>query len=293
MTTPMPEPLLTLYDPTAIPGGDPALIPALQSLYGGDLRLPAPPEGRALCIANFVTSLDGIVSFNLPRAETGNEVSGGSAIDHVVMGILRSLADVVIWGNKTYHAARHFTPTPAAIWRPGAALFAAQRGHLAKSGSPIAVVLTASGALDLGGAIFQDPAQPAIIATTSAGAARLRDAARSLPATEVWECGATVDPAVILARLATECQARIVLHEGGPATFGAFLAAGMIDEAFLTRAPQFIGRSDAAPRPGLVEGVAFTPAAAPWARLVSLKRGGDVLFERYAMRDVAGSLSPR
>jgi riboflavin biosynthesis pyrimidine reductase len=284
MTTSLPEPLQTLYDATIDPGGEPALLPALQALHGGDLQFPAVPEGRAWCIANFVTSLDGIVSFNLPKAETGNEVSGGSVIDHVVMGILRSLADAVIWGSKTYHAARRFAPTPAAVWRPGADLFAAQRAHLGKSGPPIAVILTASGTLDLGGAIFRDPAQAAIIATTSTGAFRLHDAVQSLPATEIWDCGDEVDPAIILARLATERQVGIALHEGGPAAFGAFLAAGVIDEVFLTRAPQFIGRDAGTPRPGLVEGVAFTPAIAPWARLITLKRGGDLLFERYAIR---------
>ena len=39
-----------------------------------------------------------------------------------------------------------------------------------------------------------------------------------------------------------------------------------MDELFLTMAPQFAGRSVARPRPALIEGMAFEPETAPWAR---------------------------
>jgi riboflavin biosynthesis pyrimidine reductase len=280
------ETLTTLFDEP--PPVTPVLTPELQALYGGDLALAEMPtnksDGRAFCYANFVATIDGIVSFNLPNHDTGNEISGGSPIDHVVMGILRALAGAVIWGSKTYHASRRFTPIPAAIWKPGEDLFAAQRMRLGMlHAHPIAVVVTASGELDTTGAIFQNADLPAIVATTDAGAARLGDLAAHAPATEVWSFGAAVMPDALLRRLRAERGVRMALCEGGATLLGAFLAAGTLDELFLTRAPQFAGRANDAPRPGLVEGVAFTPATAPWAQLVSLKRSGSQLFERYRL----------
>jgi hypothetical protein len=61
------------------------------------------------------------------------------------------------------------------------------------------------------------------------------------------------------------------------------LAAGQIDEEFLTLSPVMIGNrppGPARPRPSLVEGVAFAPGAAPIMRPVSLRRAGDHLFLR-------------
>jgi riboflavin biosynthesis pyrimidine reductase len=61
----------------------------------------------------------------------------------------------------------------------------------------------------------------------------------------------------------------------------------LIDELFLTIAPQIAGRSESTPRLGLVEGAAFTVDAAPWSRLVDLRRSGDHLFARYRFEEIA------
>lgn len=282
----LPIPLITLVDEAPVPEAVPAgLIPALRELYGGELALPAPTSpDRPLFFANFVTTLDGVVAFNLPGKDTGNAISGNSVIDHVVMGILRCQADAVIWGARTYQSAHRFTPTPAAIWPPGADLFAAQRAHLGKQPVPLAVVITGSGEIDTSGAIFQRAEQPALVITTDEGMRRLRDLAHA-PATDVRSVGPGPHVAPIRAAhlLRQEFDVRAALHEGGAALFGAFLQAGQMDEVFLTIAPQFAGRSSAAPRPGLVEEVAFVPATAPWGALLSLKRGGSHLFTRYAI----------
>ena len=77
----------------------------------------------------------------------------------------------------------------------------------------------------------------------------------------------------------------LLLHEAGPTLFGEFLAAGFMDELFLTVAPQIAGRVAANPRPGLVANVQFSPATAPWWKLLSAKSAADYLFLRYQMRD--------
>lgn len=286
-----PTPLITLVDEAPQPGpAQPGLIPALWDLYGGDLMIPAPTTpDRPYFFANFVTTLDGVVSFNLPGSDMGNVISGNSVIDHVVMGILRCQADAVVWGARTYEAALRFTPAPAAIWKPGAEMFAAQRAHLSKPPLPFAVIISGSGRIDTSGAIFQRADQPALVITTDDGMPHLGDLAHA-PNTEVRSVGPGphVAPALAAQLLCGEFGVQTVLHEGGAALFGAFLQAQVMDEVFLTSAPQFAGRTPTAPRPGLVEGVAFVPATAPWGALLSLKRGGSHLFCRYAMTGERG-----
>jgi riboflavin biosynthesis pyrimidine reductase len=59
--------------------------------------------------------------------------------------------------------------------------------------------------------------------------------------------------------------------------------AGLLDELFLTVAPQVAGRGGQ-PRRGLAEGAAFLPEAAPWFDLESVKRAGHHLFLRLSSR---------
>ena len=73
----------------------------------------------------------------------------------------------------------------------------------------------------------------------------------------------------------------VVLSEGGPTLFGQLLAAGAVDDLFLTVAPQVAGRSGQTERLSLVEGMGFAPSQAPWARLRSVMRSEDYLFLRY------------
>ena len=42
------------------------LTPELQRLYGGDLYFPEPHSNRPYVIANFVETIDGVVSFRIP-----------------------------------------------------------------------------------------------------------------------------------------------------------------------------------------------------------------------------------
>jgi riboflavin biosynthesis pyrimidine reductase len=58
------------------------------------------------------------------------------------------------------------------------------------------------------------------------------------------------------------------------------LGAKLIDEEFLTLSPIVIGQDSARSRPGLIEGVPFTPENAPRSIPISLKRAGDYLFLR-------------
>ena len=73
-----------------------------------------------------------------------------------------------------------------------------------------------------------------------------------------------------------------LLVEGGPQLLGDFLAEGLLDELFLTLAPQIAGRDTSSGRPGLVTGQRFAPEHPLWGTLVSVKRAASHLFLRYA-----------
>jgi len=46
---------------------EPPLLPnGLRARYGGDLRFPSTPRDRPYVVANFVSTLDGVVSFDIP-----------------------------------------------------------------------------------------------------------------------------------------------------------------------------------------------------------------------------------
>ena len=94
-----------------------------------------------------------------------------------------------------------------------------------------------------------------------------------------------ISPSAILTVLRQEAGVELLLHEAGPTLFGEFLAGGVMDELFLTVAPQIAGRDAVHPRPGLVANVQFSPATAPWWKLISAKSATDYLFLRYQAVD--------
>jgi riboflavin biosynthesis pyrimidine reductase len=103
---------------------------------------------------------------------------------------------------------------------------------------------------------------------------------KALPAAEKG-----ISPSAILTWLRREAGVELLLLEAGPTLFGEFLAGGFIDELFLTVAPQIAGRAAGNPRPGLVANVEFSPATAPWWKLLSTKGAADYLFLRYQVGD--------
>jgi riboflavin biosynthesis pyrimidine reductase len=95
----------------------------------------------------------------------------------------------------------------------------------------------------------------------------------------------TVDLQALLGILHKRYGVRSLLCEGGPTLYGSLLAAGLVDEEFLTISPLIVGNNRReVVRPGLIEGMAFTPIDAPRARLAAARRAGDYLFLRSRHR---------
>jgi riboflavin biosynthesis pyrimidine reductase len=277
--------LETLYERR--PATRQVLTPELQELYGGDLDWPRPPE-RPYVIANFVETLDGVVSYAIPGRSGGGEISGSDATDRFVMGLLRALADAVVFASGTLHGDAGHVRTPAFIHPEAGGLFADLRARVGARGTePLNVVVTGSGRVDLAEPTFHTRGLETLIVTTEEGERRLRsDHGAALRVTRVHAVAekGSVPPAALTALLHRELGVRLLLHEGGPHLLGAYLAAGAVDELFLTVAPQIAGRDGAHPRPGLAEGAAFLPETAPWFELQSVKRAHDHLFLRLSAR---------
>ena len=276
-------PLETLYEPDQ-GGADLPLPPELAALYG-PLRVPLHP-GRPYLVGNFVTSLDGVASLATPGHEGGGPISGHDPHDRMVMGLLRAAADVVVVGAGTQRAA-----SPSHLWTaeyidPARAdSYRALRARLGRPRPPLNAVVTARGEIDPGRRLFRSGEVPVLIVTTAAGSRRLQGLGLP-PSVQV---AGTEGPDRLSARSIVDAIGRtrasdVVLVEGGPHLLGDFLAEGLLDELFLTLAPQVAGRDGAAARPGLVAGRTFAPEHPLWATLVGVKRGGSHLFLRYAFR---------
>jgi riboflavin biosynthesis pyrimidine reductase len=261
------------------------LTRALRERYGSDLWIPL-RDDRPTVIANFVSTLDGVVSFQTPDAMGGGEISGFFEPDRFVMGLLRTLADAVLVGAGTLRAAPKHRWIPEHVNRASAPEFAQVRANLGLAPFPLTAVLTSSGDIDLSHPGLNDDRVPVVLITTDDGAARL--SARSVPSNvEVFSLGkAEPRPAAVVELLARR-GATLVLSEGGPHLIGQLMGADLIDELFLTIAPQIAGRDEKTPRLALVEGQAFEVNTAPWFDLITLHRNGDHLFNRYRARGAA------
>ena len=149
---------------------------------------------------------------------------------------------------------------------------------------PLNVIVSGSGAVDLRRAVFHTDAVKTLILTSPKGAALIeknRAASTSAEVRAIEGKEGKIAPASIVKLLRDEFGVKILLHEGGPALFGDFLAHGCVDELFLTVAPQFAGRDAKRQRPGIVAGAEFLPQTAPWLRLLSVKQSASHLYLRY------------
>jgi riboflavin biosynthesis pyrimidine reductase len=258
------------------------VLPAdLGARFAAPLSIPLRTD-RPTIVANFVSTLDGVVALDRIGASGGREISGGFEPDRFVMGLLRATGDAVLVGAGTVRASRTHGWTPAHVHPASGDSFARWRRELGlTAASPATVIVTASGSLETGH-IPADPPGPVIIVTTVIGARRLG----RLPLADhvdIVSIGAgTSIPVEMLVAFLDARGFRLVVSEGGPDLFGQLLASRVIDEVFLTLAPQLAGRSPASSRLSLVEGVALTPGG-PWGRLRSVMRSNDHLFLRYQL----------
>jgi riboflavin biosynthesis pyrimidine reductase len=192
------------------------------------------------------------------------------------MGVLRALADVVVIGSGTMLAAPKGTWRADKVYPASAAAFAELRRRLGKREHPPVAIVTAGGSFDPGHPVLETGA---IVLTTEAAAARLVVP----PASEVVAVGGGdwVEPADAVAALRARGH-EWILSEGGPTLFTSLVAAGLVDELFLTVSPLLAGRLGVK-RLSLAEGANLLPDTRVEARVLSVRRHESHLFLRYAL----------
>ena len=258
------------------------LPPRLLRLYGS-LRM-APPRSAPAVFSNFVSTLDGIVSLQMRGHSGGGDISGFSAPDRMVMGLLRAVADVVIVGSGTLQADPHSVWTPEAIYPELAGAYHSLRKAMAKHEAALNVVVSAGVKVDLSSPVFASVRVPALIVTTPAGARRLSrlKPPASVEIRAVGRGSGKIEPRAILEAVMRSTPGKRILIEGGPKLLGSFYKERLVDEQFLTLAPQIAGRIVNDGRLSLVMGNTFAPRVPLWGALVDVRRSGSHLFLRYS-----------
>lgn len=258
-----------LYEIHGLPEFD--LPSELSKAYGGPLGFSEPR-----LYANFVATVDGVVA--LPgQPHSSRIISEYNTADRFVMGLLRACADVVLVGAETMRDSPGTLWTADHAYPPAAALFDELRRARERPPRPAVAVLSGHGTVDPRHPAFE---QGALVLTSEPGAARLRGRLPRGATMLTIGPDASLDPAAALDALRSGGH-RLILCEGGPRTLGALVAAGLLDELFLTTSPLLAGRTANGSRQALVEGIELLPATTVGCELLTVRRAGSHLFSRY------------
>jgi riboflavin biosynthesis pyrimidine reductase len=146
------------------------------------------------------------------------------------------------------------------------------------------VIVSAAGILDLRLPVFTSGNVAALIITTLRGAKQLckRRVPDSVQIHVIRDRSGEIPAADILRAVAQVSAAKRVLVEGGPRLLATFYKERLIDEQFLSLAPQLSGREIGDARMSLVMGKTFAPRDPRWGRLTDARQGSRLLFLRYS-----------
>jgi riboflavin-specific deaminase-like protein len=228
---------------------------------------------RPFVLINMAMSADGKIAPPHRRF-----VAFGSRRDHKNLLALRATADAVMCGARTVDSA------PVTLDSGGAAYERRRlRGGLAKQN--LRIVVSGSGSVDPGAAIFRHPGSPLIV-LSSGQAPKSRLAKLKRLADCVKVCGKNrVALGQALGWLRREWAVKRLLCEGGGELNFELLLLGLVDELHLTICPKIIGGKDA---PTIADGDGFAHLAkAANLKLTRQRRVGDELFTTWRIRPKA------
>ena len=218
------------------------------------------PADRPFVFVNMVSTIDGRAQVRGRTGELGEEA------DLEMLLELRALADAVLIGTGTLRAEGYARLVGSEERR-------ARREADGLAGDPPAVLLTRGLDLPWDAGLFAAPEQPVLIYTAQHADGEVPETAAPVEVVRLAE----PTPAAMLADLRARGIAAL-LSEGGPTLNSALLADRLVDELFLTIAPQITGERDAI---RIVEGEGLPEAVR--ARPVWVLRARGELFLRYAL----------
>lgn len=268
------------------------LLDPVYSPYG-KLGFPHAPAERPWIYANFVQSLDGIVSL-LGENSSGSDIAQ-SEEDRWLMDLLRAHADAVLLGLGTLVVEQQLgRPRPRGpVFRIVEPTLQQLRAKLRK-GPERNIFVTRSGSLNLADfAVFDGDRVDTAIVTSAAGAEKLRPQQASHPQLKLIVSGAVdVDLLAAMKVLRQELGIKYLLCEGGPQLYGTMIRADLIDEKFLTVSPIDVGQEipteqrsvpwkQPTIRPTIFSGVGFTIERAARWQWLSCRKVLDWQFNRY------------
>jgi riboflavin biosynthesis pyrimidine reductase len=257
--------------------GGPALeplTPATGSLTAEQLveqlglweRSPAHP-GRPRLLLNMVSTADG-------RATLGGRsgtISG--AADRALFHALRAPVDGVLVGAGTIRTERY----GRLITDPAVRALRAERGLPPE---PLACIVSGRLALDGDTPLLQEPEARVAILTSSA--ASLPPGGASVEYVRPGAGQGQLDLAAALHELAERFAIRTLLCEGGPHLARELLAAGLLDELFLSLSPLLAGGEPAGGEAlRILAGTELDPPAT--LELLDVQRSDSYLFLRYGV----------
>jgi riboflavin-specific deaminase-like protein len=218
----------------------------------------APPD-RPYLIINMVSALDGKATIEWRTKGLSTD------LDRELFHRLRTQVDAVMVGAGTVRAERYGRMVKSDELR-------AARIDAALDPDPLAVIVTARLDLPADLPLLNEPEQRVAIATGSD--ATLPDLGDQVTYERTGD-----DLPLLMARLREQHGVRSVLCEGGPTLNSYLLAAGLVDELWLTLNPKLAGGAAAltivAGRE-LVEPIDLEP--------VSVAEGGGDLFTRWRVK---------
>ncbi|MEA2376323.1 MAG: hypothetical protein QOD13_230 [Thermoleophilaceae bacterium] len=238
----------------------PACRPTSPEELTSGLRLgERAPSDRPYLVLNMVSSLDGKATIDWRTKGLSTQ------LDREVFHRLRTQADAVMIGAGTVRAERYGRMAKSDELRD-----AREQEGLARD--PLAVVVSARLDLPSDLPLLNEPEQRVVIATGS-------DASLPGAGEQVDYERTGADLPLLMARLRQEHGIRSVVCEGGPTLNSYLLAAGLVDELWLTLNPKLAGGAAAltivAGRE-LVEPVDLEP--------ISIAEGGGDLFTRWRVK---------
>jgi riboflavin biosynthesis pyrimidine reductase len=198
------------------PAGDP--VSAAEALAVARLGALAGPD-RPYVFMNFVATLDGRAALD------GSTRPLGGPADLEMLLALRDVADAVLRGPGTVRAEGYARLVGGAERRTA-------RAAAGLAEDPPAVLISRRFDIPWGAGLFAAPRQPVIVYTSAGAVTATPEVAAPVEIVELAPC----TPAAALADLRARGIGAL-LSVGGPTLFRGLLAAGLVDELFLTLTP--------------------------------------------------------